>query len=445
MLSAEENELLTWVGPGTPCGELMRRYWHPVAAVVQLDENPVRLVRILGEDLVLYRDRSGSLGLIAERCPHRAVHMQFGIPEDEGLRCPYHGWMFDQTGQCTEQPLEPPDSTYKDRIKTKAYPVQEMGGLVWAYLGPSPAPWLPRWDLFVREGGFRQIVAHQLPCNWLQVMENRTDQAHATYLHGRFFQYALERQGRLTDDPQARYNNVMRAQNQRLERGVYIKQRPIMDQYGISRGSLESDQPEDTPAWLSGPNVAIFPYMHRGIDREGIRQSFQIGVPIDDTHTWHMQYFCYTFPPELRPPEQPSVPYAEVPIQDADGEYIVDYVLGQDMAAWDSQGGIVDRSQEHLATTDALVLAYRRLLRQQIEVVRDGGEPMNVFRSAPESGVLEPPRPEGEAKPAQLFYRGNYHRVSQGGWQYIEDDADRYCPDRSVILDLYQRLEAMRG
>ena len=109
MLSTAENEMLTRVGPGTPCGELMRRYWHPIAATVQLEDNPVRKVRILGEDLVLFRDRGGNLGLIAPRCPHRAMHMAFGIPEEVGLRCPYHGWLFDGTGRCLEQPLAPPD------------------------------------------------------------------------------------------------------------------------------------------------------------------------------------------------------------------------------------------------------------------------------------------------------------------------------------------------
>lgn len=112
MLTKEENEILTRVGPGTPGGELLRRYWHPVAATAQLDDNPVRKVRILCEDLVLYRDRQGRLGLIGERYPHRAVHLQFGIPEHAGLRCPYHGWMFNAQGRCLEQPLEPPDSTF---------------------------------------------------------------------------------------------------------------------------------------------------------------------------------------------------------------------------------------------------------------------------------------------------------------------------------------------
>ena len=125
MLSKEMNEMLTRVGAGTPVGELMRRYWHPIAATVELDENPVKKVRLLGEDLVLYRDRSGNLGLIDEPCPHRRVSLEYGIPEEEGLRCPYHGWLFNHEGKCTEQPAEPWNSTFKDRVTTKAYKAQE--------------------------------------------------------------------------------------------------------------------------------------------------------------------------------------------------------------------------------------------------------------------------------------------------------------------------------
>ncbi|HEY3117177.1 MAG TPA: Rieske 2Fe-2S domain-containing protein, partial [Chloroflexota bacterium] len=232
MLTAEENERFTRVGPGTPCGDLMRRYWHPICPESKLAENPVQPIRILNEDLVLYEDRGGRLGLLASRCAHRAMHLMFAVPEEEGLRCCYHGWRYDHTGRILETPLEPVESHIKDHVQLKAYPVQKMGGLIWAYLGPDPVPVLPRWDLFVREDGFRQIVAHALPCNWLQVMENRGDLGHAIYLHGRLFQYALERQGRLTDDPQARYNASMRQQNEKLARGIYTRYRPIYNEFG---------------------------------------------------------------------------------------------------------------------------------------------------------------------------------------------------------------------
>src|SRR5437016_7977325 len=129
MLTAEENERLTLVGPGTPMGQLLRWYWHPIAAASQLDENPIRRVKLLGEKLVLYRDRSGKLGLVQEACAHRRVNLVFGIPEDEGLRCPYHGWRYDASGQCLEMPAEPADSTFPSRVQITAYPVEELSGL----------------------------------------------------------------------------------------------------------------------------------------------------------------------------------------------------------------------------------------------------------------------------------------------------------------------------
>src|SRR5712692_2836453 len=126
MLSAEENDKLTRVGTGTPMGNLLRRYWQPIAASAELHEWPTKAVRILGEDLVLYKDKSGTLGLVEERCAHRRVNLYYGIPEAQGLRCPYHGWLYDETGQCIEQPGEPTGSTFKDRIQLISYPVQEL-------------------------------------------------------------------------------------------------------------------------------------------------------------------------------------------------------------------------------------------------------------------------------------------------------------------------------
>ena len=453
MLTAADNELLTRVGPGTLGGDLMRRYWHPVAATQQLDENPVRKVKILGEELALYRDRSGAMGLLGLRCPHRLMSLEYGIPEEHGLRCGYHGWLFDENGGCIETPLEPPDSAFKEKVEALHYPVQEMGGLVWAYLGPEPAPLLPRWDLFVRPGGFRQIVAHHLPCNWLQVMENRGDLGHATYLHGRLAQYALERQGRLTDDPKARYNVTMRQQQDRLDRGVYTKYRPVWNQFGFTKGNLESDRGEDSPSWTVGANSFLFPYILTFAPHAPgtIRKSYQIGVPLDDTTTWHFQYFYYDFPPEVEVPPQDGVPYAEVDLNYADGAPILDNVLSQDMIAWWSQGGVADRTQEHLGVSDACVIAYRQLLKDQIRVVQDGGEPMNVFRDPdsvdrPELALEQDPETAqdlftGRRIGAAVYYRANFHKVSKGGWLYIDDDVDKYCPDRDVIVRLYRETE----
>jgi 5,5'-dehydrodivanillate O-demethylase len=451
VVSRAKNEMLTRVGPGTPCGNLMRRYWHPIYPEVLLDDNPVRKVRILGENLTLYRDASTRLGLIAERCPHRLTSLSQGIPEPEGLRCCYHGWLFNGEGQCLETPLEPRNSPMAKNIKITAYPVHAMGGLIWAYLGPAPAPVLPRWDLFIRPGGFRQIVAHRLPCNWLQVMENRGDLGHAVFTHGRLFQHVLARQGRLFDDPGARYNAAMKEHQAARTAGTHTSYRPVYNRFGFTKGRLVQGESEESRSWTIGINPILFPYtLASGPGDGGIRRHYQIGVPIDDTHTWHFQYFCYVFPHEVGIPHQDRVPYAEVPVKDENGEYILDYVLAQDMVAWTEQGEIMDRTLEHLGQSDACVIAYRKMLEQQIEVVQNGGEPLNVFREGnADSLELEIPGNEGIAPVlgttvgAQLDYRGNFHKVSKGGWLYIDDDADRYCPDKTTIVELYRRSEQL--
>lgn len=454
-MTPEENARLTRVGPGTPGGELLRRYWHPVQPTAVLREKRVVSVRILGEDLVLFEDLDGNLGLVQERCPHRRASLALGVPDSGGLRCAYHGWLFGPDGECREQPLEPPGSQFKERTGVRCYPVQEMGGLVWAYLGPDPVPELPRWNLFVRPDGFRQIVGHRLPCNWLQVMDNRADLGHAVYTHGRLFQHVLERQGRLTDDPRPRYNAAVLDQKRMMGRGAYAKYRPVYNEFGFTKGRMVSDESEDQPSWTTGINPVLFPYiLASGPGEEGlrIRRHYQVGVPIDDTTTWHFQYFCYVFPPEVEVPEQDSVPYVEVPLLDEDDQPILDYVLGQDMVCWYEQGPIADRENEHLGVSDRIVIAYRNLLAEQIKRVEIGLEPMNVFRgpSQAESPEFRIPGNEGSAPVSQttiavqLAYRESFHEMSPAGWLYIEDDADRYCPDRETILALFAETQRSR-
>ena len=155
MVTAEENELLTRIGPGTRMGALMRRYWQPIGTAGEMREKWTKRIRILGEDLVLFRNRGGSFGLIAEKCPHRNASFAYGIPTEDGIRCPYHGWKFDAAGACIDQPNEPEGSTFAGKTKTTAYPVEELGGLLWAYMGPLPAPLIPRLDGLVAEGTIR--------------------------------------------------------------------------------------------------------------------------------------------------------------------------------------------------------------------------------------------------------------------------------------------------
>ena len=166
MLSAEKNRLLTQVGPGTPMGELLRRYWMPIGGASELDANPIKPMRLMGEDLVLYKDMGGRFGLLDRHCPHRRADLSFGLVEETGIRCNYHGWLMDETGRCIEQPYDDtvnPRLRARERCATKAYPVKQCAGLLFAYLGPQPAPELPVWEPFTWENGFREVVLSDVP------------------------------------------------------------------------------------------------------------------------------------------------------------------------------------------------------------------------------------------------------------------------------------------
>ena len=186
MLTQEENELLTRVGPGTPAGQLLRRYWHVVGAASELTtEKPKKRVRVLGEDLVLFRNQTGEYGLVAEHCAHRGESLYYGFVEEDGIRCAYHGWKYDAGGRCLEQPFESPEAGYKEKIRQAAYPVEKLAGFLFAYMGPpEKKPVLPKWDILMRQDGARKLESYQLlRCNWLQAMENSVDPVHTYYLH----------------------------------------------------------------------------------------------------------------------------------------------------------------------------------------------------------------------------------------------------------------------
>ena len=194
MLTAEQNDELTDIAPGTPMGELLRRYWYPVAFTRELEEFPVKHAKLLGEDWAVYKTNSGRYGIVPEACPHRRASLAYGVVESNGIRCPYHGWLFGLDGECLEQPAERDETTFRDRVRVQAGAAQELGGLVWAYVGPQPAPELPRFDVFVMDG-VRDIGWADLPCNFVQIMENAVDPHHVEFLHGRYFQFVGQQQG----------------------------------------------------------------------------------------------------------------------------------------------------------------------------------------------------------------------------------------------------------
>ncbi len=372
MLSVEQNERLTRVGPGTPMGELMRRYWHPIAASVELDaDNPTKEVRLLGEDLVLYRDAKGTLGLIEPSCAHRKANLSYGIPEENGIRCAYHGWIFNETGQCVDQPSEPEGSKFKEKVRIKAYKAQELGGAIFAYMGPEPAPLLPRIDVLVWPGIRRTQTVH-IPCNWLQCHENSLDPLHFQWLH-RYWGGWIMNKERPPEERDAWNARIGARGADHRKIGFEITD------YGVIKRRLVGDETEQDDHWQMGHPILFPNILH-------ITSNLQYRVPIDDTHTLH---FVIDLQPLAPGQEQPDVvPHQEVPCFDEKGKIKSDWVLGQDQAAWIMQGAIMDRSTERLGVSDVGLIMFRRMLNEQMEVVAQGGEPMNVHRNEDENEIL---------------------------------------------------------
>jgi 5,5'-dehydrodivanillate O-demethylase len=337
----------------------MRRYWHPIAACSQLPDAGTMAIRLLGEDFVLYRDASGGLGLLEPHCAHRRAGLVYGIPEREGLRCTYHGWLYDAGGQCFEQPYESfvdPGSAYKNRIRIEAHPVDELGGLIWTYLGPEPRPLLPRWEGMVRDDVKREISFAILPCNWLQSLENSGDGSHAVYTHHELSKYVFKKLGR-----------------------------PDLQRHGNSNAGVF--RPREAPVRTAfGWGAQMFPYTG------ALRDQYQIRLPVDDTHTLHIWYQFYTpeherdLGIEITPQDDPrAIPTFEVPVPrlDARGQpqwELMDTNSAQDIATWVTQGALTDRSKEHLGYGDEQIVRMRQLLDEQISVVEEGGDPINTFR-----------------------------------------------------------------
>ncbi|HKT19199.1 MAG TPA: Rieske 2Fe-2S domain-containing protein [Stellaceae bacterium] len=348
-MDREENELLTRVGPGTPMGQLLRRYWWPVWFTQQVKDKPVP-VRILGEDLVLFRDPSGKLGLIARYCAHRRASLEFGRVEANGIRCCYHGWKFDHTGQCIDTPMEPDDSRLKDGVKLHGYALFEAGGLVFAYLGPQPVPAFPRWDLLFREAGLTVVGADEEHCNWLQRAENTVDQHHLGVLHASVYPQTALKRAQVEWEP-AWFG---------LHIAVRVPGRaPKLDQF-------------------------IFPSTNRFTQaRIGVPPShnIRIRVPTDDIKTttfWVKTYPSITDQGRLRTDGlKPTVRglYDRAP----DGWWDIPS-HEQDRVAQESQGVITDRSLETLGTTDRGILLFRRMLHDGLKAIAEGRDPIGVMR-----------------------------------------------------------------
>ena len=394
MMSQEDNLALTQVGRGTPAGELLRRYWQPVAAAWELtDSNPIMKVRILGENLVLFRTRPADeatpvqYGLIEESCSHRSVSLSFGRAEAHGLRCPYHGWVYGPTGKCLETPAEPADSTLKDRIRHVGYAVEKLGGLLFAYLGPAPAPLMPRWDVLAREDGWRWgIIESVMECNWLQPMENSVDPNHLYWLHGYF--------GANKDVASRDRFAAIGLHAEFNERNEFIPFEFGMQKRRITPGVNPGD-PERTEQ-----HPLVFPTALRLITRvpnveaqgyEGVKRfteedrkrgwmhNMQFRMPIDDFHT--RVFHVYFMPSKTtRSTQDEEVIFEHCPLKDEQGAYNFRVVTAQDAMAWETQGALTNRTRENLGHSDRGIVIFRRMLKEQIEIVKQGRDPLGTIR-----------------------------------------------------------------
>jgi 5,5'-dehydrodivanillate O-demethylase len=358
MLSKEQNETLYKAGPGTLMGELLRRYWTPIGAAAELDDTPVKPVRLMNEDLVLYKDTSGHYGLVDRHCPHRRADMSYGWVEECGIRCNYHGWKFDETGACVHQPFEEiahPDARFKDRIQIKAYPVEEKAGLLWAYMGPpDKMPLLPNYEPFLRTNGFVQIVLADVPCNWFQCHENTIDPVHFEWLHDTWSQI-LRGQADGTPPP-----THLRLNFQEFEHGFQYQR--------IRQGQSENDE-----LWTVG-RVSLWPHGFY------LGSHFEWRIPVDDEHCLSICWFYQHVPLEREPYRQTKIPYWYAPLKDErTGRWITSHVVNQDFVGWVGQGAVADRTLEHLGESDRGMILLRRRLLEEAHKVEQGLEPKGLI------------------------------------------------------------------
>ena len=356
MLSPEENKLFTSIGPGTPMGALLRRYWHPVGCSEFVTTKPQR-AKVLGEELVLYRGQSGETHLMQLRCAHRSLALDYGRVEGDCLRCPYHGWLYDKTGQCLEQPAEPEGSSFKEKVKLTNYQTQEFSGIVWGYLGPDPAPLLPLFDVLRMTDGVKDVTVQNVNANWFNHVENIVDISHLAWLHGYTFPaYGGKKVTYHWERTHYGANNVM------LVEGI-----------------------DDTHISCYGfPTINRFALPPVAKSGELVR-SMIFRVPVDDAST--LNYFVRFYPSDKRVLNTSKM---EVKL----GEYMplaTDWwginVNDQDRMAVEQQGVIADRPNEHLGVSDGGIIAMRQMMRESLAAVAAGKDPLCIIRDPAKQNV----------------------------------------------------------
>ncbi|MET0350816.1 MAG: aromatic ring-hydroxylating dioxygenase subunit alpha [Rhizobacter sp.] len=433
MISAEQNDLMTRVGPGAPAGKLLRRYWQPVALADELDgPRPVKAVRLLGQDLVLFRDEHGHLGLMDRDCPHRGADLSFGRLEGGGLRCPFHGWLFDKSGQCLETPAEPAGSKLCTRIRQAAYPVVERSGIVFGYLGDGEPPAFPEFDCFVAPDSHTFAFKGLFDCNWLQALEVGIDPAHASYLH-RFFQdedtsesYGKQFRGASADSAMP-ITKVLREYDR-----PEIRVHPT--DYGMRLTALRRLDEQDMHVRVT--NV-VFPQAFV-IPMSSEMTISQWHVPVDDTSCyWYAIFTSFTGPVDKQQMRAQRLELYELPdyiprkgrannygysVQEQRDETYTGMGMDinvHDQWAVESQGRIQDRTREHLGTTDKGIIAFRKLLVAAIEATAAGESAPMLIRADEAARFSGPPSIDGiglAADPDAYWRDADQERRRKSDW-----------------------------
>lgn len=383
MLSKANNDLLTQTGPGTPGGDFLRSYWQPIVASSELPADGAPLpVRVLSEDLVLFRDDTGELGLIGQYCPHRGTDLSYGRVENGGLRCLYHGWLFDRHGNTLDQPAEPANRKFCDRLKHTAYPVREKGGAIWAYLGKGEPPLIPDFEFLTGPEPNRLTFRVVQMCNWLQGLESSIDPAHTTYLHRRPPGQKSARSG--GDVAALRGNDPPAISIEQTDFGTRIfalhnapggRRYLRVNNYVYPAGATPSTSGGEvgyqgrwyTPIDDYSHSRFEFFYRHsEPLDKEKLVANHHENVGPDHRHVRRMENRYLQDRAELKRGESFGGMGLHFPSQDA--------------FAIETQGAIQDRMKEHLGSTDVVIIEVRKALLAAIKKVQEGGEAPWVHR-----------------------------------------------------------------
>ena len=397
MMSQADNEFLTLSGPGTPMGALLRRFWMPALLVEELPERdgPPKRIKILGEDLLAFRDSDGRVGIVEPRCPHRGADLYFGRNEQCGLRCVYHGWKFDVDGNCVDLPTSPPGSGYREKIRLLSYPVREWSDIVWVYMGPREhVPELPQLEMGLLPAASRFVTKKWQDCNWVQSLEGAIDTSHFSFLH-----MVLTKDQAVARAAMARAAIADQSTPDDRIRWVQNDPRPRFEVVGhdaglVIGGARRTDGPDLywRIAQFLMPNHAYTPAALPGETYHG-----QCWVPVDDTTCW---IYTYSWQPE-RPftnaererfaggfNVHAEVDASYMPLRNLRNDYLIDRkaqkhdsytgivgVSEQDAAIQDSQGPIQDRTKEHLGPTDVGIVEFRKLVMGAARALAGGEAP----------------------------------------------------------------------